>query len=253
MGLAQLFIEEQVEVVATAVQLLAAKGRGISSWLQPVLGHNSPLLVAGVLATHCCFPPQDLCDHGMMTGRGFNGLVHQMDFMGSSLVQFLQLRMTTAGERVVLARCMDGSTDRNGGVIPLEQQLAAAIKASPETCGLLKDCVQEHKGTGKPTDSTEWVRGVFAHEDWDGFENSEWRRSVTPDVSVDVTPDVTLDVAPDEDRDGFENSECTGRAGSVLSLRNYASILTPCASLHLLGYQHTPWQVMNSSTYHTGM
>jgi hypothetical protein len=140
-------MEHQVEVVANTIQLLAIKGRDISTWLKPVLGPSSPFPIANILTTQYCYPPKDL-EASDTEEPQLSSLCQEMDILACSLVQLVQLQMTTSAERKTVAQRMGANMGSQGKVAPLEQQLTAAMVASPATLGLMELCAKRINPAG---------------------------------------------------------------------------------------------------------
>jgi hypothetical protein len=163
--------------IASVVQLFAAKGRGISTWLEPVLGPSSPFLAATTLTTRLCYPPPGANLYASSTLQGqLSRLRQETDMLADVILELLQLQLTTPEERVMIAQGMGASSSSEGGVTPLEQQLAAALKASPYTVGHMELCAHKYDATGdgKPGLSDRLDKGLLSEEEWRDIKKREW-------------------------------------------------------------------------------
>jgi hypothetical protein len=177
-GYARDVLEHEMEVVGSIIQLLAAKGRGISTWLEPVLGPSSPFLAAFCSYTLLCYPPLDFDNDGIAVQGELMQLMRVVDFVANALLHLMQLQMTTAEERVMIAQrtTQGGSTGGHGRVAPLEQQLVDAVAASPCTLSFMGRCLDRFDSTADNglVVLQRLTEGLLSKEDWVGIEEREW-------------------------------------------------------------------------------
>jgi hypothetical protein len=96
-------------------------------------------------------------------------VVEEMAALPCNLV-LQQLQMTTEEERLATGQKMGLGTGSHSGATPLEQQLAAAIKASPCIANCMELCAQRHGVVG----IEKLIEGLLPTQDCMEIKKCEW-------------------------------------------------------------------------------
>jgi hypothetical protein len=111
-----------------------------------------------------------------------DSLRQETDILAHVVLQLLQLQLTTPEEQKTIAQNMGARTSStNEGDVqnaPLEQLLAAALRGSPCTMGLMELCGHKYGGFrgDKPALIDGLMEGLLREEDWMDIKKSEWAR-----------------------------------------------------------------------------